>query len=447
MEQKPLPRILVVEDEPEIRELVTFFIQSEFKAEIVEAENGLEAKKILEKDTRFDIIISDYTMPEMSGGALLQYIRENKIQSKFILMSAIDAETVAEVHKVMPDAVAAKPLFTQPLLDALSIFLTDPVVENHVSIAVEHLNRAGEIPFAVYARLSDQKFIKVLHEHDFFGSEDLVRFQKKGISHLFLQRDDAKAFFKKQLDLYVSLAQTKDQSSDDIIQLGDEITSAVHDMASNFGFSKDLEQLTKIGIDLALKNISSNLPLRELLKNLDLKTGNYLAIHSSRLPYIANHITRLMGWSSDSTAYKMALASMIHDSTLSLTVHAEYKEEARLAAEAAQKLSSTHLEEFYRHPLQAAELTLKFSGIPPDIDTIVAQHHERCDGSGFPQGINHTRIAPLSCVFIIAHDLLCFYEEEGKNFKIENFIALRQNEYSAGNFKKILHELAMLELS
>ena len=91
--------------------------------------------------------------------------------------------------------------------------------------------------------------------------------------------------------------------------------------------------------------------------------------------------------------------------------------------------------------MKAAEVAAQFGGIPSDVDTIIAQHHENCMGTGFPYRLNHTRIAPLSCAFIVAHDILCYYERVGDQFKMENFLELKQDQYCAGHFRRILLEL------
>ncbi len=242
------------------------------------------------------------------------------------------------------------------------------------------------------------------------------------------------------------LVQSKALPSEKMIDVSDEISFAIQEMAGSFGFSEELEQITKAGIDLALKAIQSSPPLKKLLKNLNLESGNYLAIHSSRLPYLANHLTKMMGWDSESTAYKMAFAALIHDSTLDFNVHASYEHGSKKVEDLNCMLTASEIENFVQHTKKAAEIAAQFRGVPPDVDMIIAQHHETCGGTGFPYKLNHTRIAPLSCVFIIAHELLIYYESHSENFKIEDFIALKQDEYFAGYFKKILVELALFKI-
>ncbi len=453
--ENKLLRILMIESDPEVFDLAAFFIESEFGVRPIGVKTDAEAKTVLDANPNFDIIISEHLPPAINAGKILQLIQATKLPIKLILLSEKEPGTIQEFRLAKPDGYAQKPLFTEGLKRAIlqiqaanSTAAQSPAepLDPYVSIAVEHLFRSGNVPYPLYARLSDQKFVKVINENDFFGAEELDRFRKKKISHLFIQRDHAKAFIQKQIQVYSALVQNNTFKSDERITLGDEIASAVHDLASNFGFSEELENITKTGVDLALKTIATNPSLSSLLKNLNLSSGNYLAVHSSRLPFIANHITRLMEWDSEGTAYKMALASMLHDSTLNVETHTKFEQDLKLLPTAKAKMTKKEYEEFIQHPIKAAEITARFKGIPPDVDNIIAQHHEACDGSGFPQKINYSRISPLSSAFIVAHDLLRYYEEAGVSFSIEDFIALKQEEYFAGFFKKILLELAMLKM-
>lgn len=54
----------------------------------------------------------------------------------------------------------------------------------------------------------------------------------------------------------------------------------------------------------------------------------------------------------------------------------------------------------YRHPLDTKEI-LQSEGFEPDIITTAFMHHERCDGSGYPLGIEGTSIPPAARVLAI----------------------------------------------
>jgi DNA-binding response OmpR family regulator len=70
--QATKPKLLVVDDEPEIREILSEVLKEHF--EIIEAENGKQAVE-LAKRVLPDIILMDVMMPEMDGIAAIENIR------------------------------------------------------------------------------------------------------------------------------------------------------------------------------------------------------------------------------------------------------------------------------------------------------------------------------------------------------------------------------------
>lgn len=67
-------KILLVDDHPEVRDYIKSLIQDSYK--VVEAENGLRALEILEKD-KIDLVVTDLMMPWMDGFELLETMHKN----------------------------------------------------------------------------------------------------------------------------------------------------------------------------------------------------------------------------------------------------------------------------------------------------------------------------------------------------------------------------------
>ena len=84
-------KVLVVDDEQVMRDIVIEKLNQLGIQKVVEASSVPEAKKILESlsaDEKFDLIVSDYTMPGDHGGDLLRYLYANKINLPFILFTS-----------------------------------------------------------------------------------------------------------------------------------------------------------------------------------------------------------------------------------------------------------------------------------------------------------------------------------------------------------------------
>ena len=79
-------KILICDDEQSILEAFVFFL-SDFDVKVTTANSGRDAiRKLSEK---FDVIVSDYKMPDGDGGELLSYLRNNEglFPRRFIFFS------------------------------------------------------------------------------------------------------------------------------------------------------------------------------------------------------------------------------------------------------------------------------------------------------------------------------------------------------------------------
>jgi two-component system response regulator PilR (NtrC family) len=86
-------KILIVDDEPSLRELLEIVFQKDgFEVETADsAEAGLERAKAVE----FDLIVSDIKMPDMTGIDLLRELRGSGFNGHFILLTAFASADAA----------------------------------------------------------------------------------------------------------------------------------------------------------------------------------------------------------------------------------------------------------------------------------------------------------------------------------------------------------------
>jgi len=95
MERK---KILVVDDEESMRHMLTLILKRE-GYEVQAVGKGSEALKFAESES-FDFILSDVVMPEMDGLALLQALKQKKVEASVIMMSAYgNLDTAVEAMK------------------------------------------------------------------------------------------------------------------------------------------------------------------------------------------------------------------------------------------------------------------------------------------------------------------------------------------------------------
>src|SRR5918994_1033375 len=85
-----IPTVLVVEDEPVIRELMSMLLEDEGYG-VRQAVDGLQALEVMDQQS-VDLVLSDVKMPRLDGATLVQRLRARGDPIPVVLMSAVYAE-------------------------------------------------------------------------------------------------------------------------------------------------------------------------------------------------------------------------------------------------------------------------------------------------------------------------------------------------------------------
>jgi CheY-like chemotaxis protein len=80
------PAILVVDDDPEVREVVAEFLE-DFGYQVLQAGGGVEALGVLAQTSDVRMLITDVRMPDMSGLELAEVATQRQHDLKVILIS------------------------------------------------------------------------------------------------------------------------------------------------------------------------------------------------------------------------------------------------------------------------------------------------------------------------------------------------------------------------
>ena len=130
------PRILVVDDEPDVEALITQKFRRKVRSgeiEFVFAQDGVQALEVLRQTPDFDIVLSDINMPRMDGLTLLERLNELERDLKTVIVSAYG------------DMRNIRTAMNRGAFD----FITKPIefddLETTIAKTVEHLNLIREL--------------------------------------------------------------------------------------------------------------------------------------------------------------------------------------------------------------------------------------------------------------------------------------------------------------
>lgn len=111
-------KVLVVDDSPLARKHIRRVLSALGIKQITEAENGLEAVEILDHSL-FDLVFTDYNMPEMDGEKLTRHIRRKSLQRSIPILMVTSEENgrrLAAVQQAGVSGICDKPFDTDTIM-------------------------------------------------------------------------------------------------------------------------------------------------------------------------------------------------------------------------------------------------------------------------------------------------------------------------------------------
>ena len=103
-------RILLVEDEPEVAEVTATMLKKSGYG-VTTAANGHEVMELLDRGERFDLVLTDYTMPRISGVELARRIKEAMPEVPIILLTGrVEPWLKADARESGIQKVLVKPI-------------------------------------------------------------------------------------------------------------------------------------------------------------------------------------------------------------------------------------------------------------------------------------------------------------------------------------------------
>ncbi len=166
-----LIRILIVDDNAEIREIVKEYLTDE-DCLIEGAQNGKEALEKYNKNP-YDIIITDLKMPELSGIELIKLIKQKTDATEFIIITGYASlDTAMEAIKIGAFDYIVKPFRMEELKVAVKNVKEKIVLKKTNQVLLEKLkNFYSELE---RYRQTEKEMAEQKNEGQRYGTERLV---------------------------------------------------------------------------------------------------------------------------------------------------------------------------------------------------------------------------------------------------------------------------------
>jgi two-component system OmpR family response regulator len=118
-------KVLIIDDDQDIRLIVRFAMTKEGEVEVVEAASGAEGVRKAEEE-KPDVILMDMKMSSMDGSAALALLRQNAVTAGIpvIFLTAIrNPQQSAHLKKLGAAGILAKPFDPVTLADQVQAIL------------------------------------------------------------------------------------------------------------------------------------------------------------------------------------------------------------------------------------------------------------------------------------------------------------------------------------
>jgi PAS domain S-box-containing protein/putative nucleotidyltransferase with HDIG domain len=403
-----LLRVLIVDDSDDDANLVIRKLRGgNYEPQWERVDTAEAMKNALERE-EWDIILCDYKMPNFSAQAALRLAQKKNIDIPFIIVSgAIGEDTAVEAMKsgahdyLMKDKLAKlvvavereireaqnrneKKKAEKNLRESEERYRL--LVENaHESIIITQgtkivfANRAAaeNTCYSVEA-LTSEDFTKFIHPDDvnMVGNYHMRRLNGEQVPSVYTFKIICKDGTVKWVELNAALIQWKKKSAT-LNFLNDITERKLLDEERNENYKRIKETL-----DATVNSIAMIVEARD----------PYTTGHQMRVSLLARAIAKEMGLNEDHTNF-IGTAAIIHDIG-KISIPSEILSKPT-------ELTALEFELIKIHP-QSGYNILKDINFPWPVATVILQHHERMNGSGYPQKLTGEDILLESRILAIA---------------------------------------------
>jgi putative nucleotidyltransferase with HDIG domain len=397
--------MLVVDDDKDFRESLVSTLE-ECGYIVVSVSDGLLAQAELKKKHEFALICSDIRMPNLGGLELFESVKDLKIP--FIMMTGFsDLIDAKKAHEMGVGEFISKPFTREDLLSAIELCLHDtksPAADqkkyldsDYCQIHINDFIMGSKVASDVYIRLSESKYLMIARSSNPLSTDRLESFKAKGLEHLYIPKENFAAYVGFNLSLAkVALSNKVNLSSDQKLKLFKHTTEILLKDAFVNGVDKNSYNSAKSVMESTVQLISDSndiFSLLDMLKN----NSEVVYAHSVGVGVYASLIAKKLGWTSQSTLFKISMAGLFHDigkKEIPKTILAKPRVDMNLQ----------EIKTYESHTIRGKEILSSISGIPEEVVFAALQHHESLSGRGFPYQTPRARIQPVSRLITLGNE-------------------------------------------
>lgn len=237
------------------------------------------------------------------------------------------------------------------------------------------------------------KYIKMNYSNDQF-IDILRRLQQKDVEEVYINQEDCKRVLGEiQNNMSSKSFYDPKTTNEERMATAEQSVEVVKNIINQMGVDKQTVDILK-AVNKKTINMLSESPSIFMFLSQFKKNCSEEFLRSVLTAYLTSLVIEKFPWKSAPVKEKAALASMLCDITLSKGDFAALRDHQQNGTPLDDKIKN--------HPHEVSKLLAqKKDIIPSETITIIEQHHELPDGTGFPGQIELHRFNQLSSIFIV----------------------------------------------
>lgn len=386
--------------------------------------NGRDAQLALYNDKYFAVIMN-YDIQNHSCTQVLKFIKGNYTNQRVIVIvnnqELVDNGIVTEekLLKMGVAEMAVKP-FEIPYLKELleghqslsdlmanvtkkegaseeqEVALTD---ENFSRIKIDEFYSSQAVLFDIYIKLSENKYLKILHAGDTFSKERIDKYKnEKKLDSLYFHNSDRRKFIQYNNHLAKKLIANEAVPVYNKVNQLKNVSEKYIEEVFTVGIKPQVIEQGREVCETVYNLIETQSDLFQVLRSFQNFDPTAYS-HSFLVTLYSTAIIKQFEWQSKTTIETTAMACMFHDIGKTLLP----KELLELRPK---DMNPEQLELYKKHPELGLQIIESSRAINNSIKQIILQHHEAYDGTGFPYEKKGNKILTLANIVCLADDFV-----------------------------------------
>jgi response regulator RpfG family c-di-GMP phosphodiesterase len=384
-----------------------------------QASNG-KSGQLKAYKSQYDYIFLDLETQEHSATNVLKYLFSLKGKAKiFVIVMKSDLLLQDGLSEKSLLRLGASKILQEPTLDLLAEHI-DALGKNKVwkSIQAVEANQSEsseediedseftrvlitdffEDVLAVtdfYLKLSNNRYIKIVNKGEQTTRSRFLKYGEAGTKYVYFPTKDRAIFVSYQNEFAKKEIQKKPAgSANTVIKAMKTANEKLVEEINIAGVKPALLEEGKAIFQNVYESAMKDKGLKTMLKNLEDFDPSAFS-EAFLVAFFSTVICKNISWATARSIDSIALGSLLKDSgKMLLPAEVRDIDEAKLDLE-QRKIFETH-------PILAVGSLANNPSVSHSVKTIILQHHEHVDGSGYPAGLTGIRIFPLAKVVSLA---------------------------------------------